>query len=212
VGVRDGEHFSLRLKKGLPPRLPITKGKVNYAIDTSRAPSNLTGLNKIFQEALLEVFDDTVSKWIRAFADMGVRLEAQRGGTPADITFCWGEVETPESGASTSSRQGRSRFSDRTTIPVTVTLNQDKWWGGHGVKGMPGEYPDAFQLDVRSAVAHELGHVFGLEHCADPGSVMRPKLETGQVWTRAGEPICPFDRRRLRARYLDTFFSFPPEA
>ena len=84
----------------------------------------------------MKVFDDAVSKWVQAFAEIGVRLKAQRGGTPADITFCWGKVDDTEEGGHVPGDLGNlaSFFRDRTIIPVTVTLNQDKWWGGHGLK------------------------------------------------------------------------------
>jgi hypothetical protein len=188
--------------KDMPPRLPITGGRIIYLIDTSNAPAGLMGPGK---GALLAAFDDAVSKWIRAFVAMGASLKTQpsgavpkMGGPPPDITFCWGKVRDPGEGANTPSYQGTGSFSDRSTTPrLTVTLDQDKWWSLSG---------GAVQFDVRSVVAHELGHVFGLEHSADPLSVMRPKIYTGEVWTHEGDPICPSDMLRLRARYIDTFF------
>jgi len=62
------------------------------------------------------------------------------------------------------------------------------------------------QLDLCSAAAHELGHLFGLDHVDRRDSVMRPKLDTGEIWISEGQPICDYDTDRLRARYGDILF------
>lgn len=55
-----------------------------------------------------------------------------------------------------------------------------------GVIVLSGEVPLALR---RAVVAHELGHVLGLEHSTEPHSIMRPVTE-------AGNHITPTDTRR----------------
>ena len=58
--------------------------------------------------------------------------------------------------------------------------------------------PDAFLFKsrVRKEVTHEMGHVFGLEHCTTPGCVMNFSNSLSEVDLK-GEDFCPKCRKKL---------------
>ncbi|NPB05361.1 MAG: archaemetzincin family Zn-dependent metalloprotease [Aquificae bacterium] len=58
---------------------------------------------------------------------------------------------------------------------------------------------DLFRSRVRKEVTHEMGHVFGLEHCPTPGCVMNFSNSLYEVDLK-GEDFCPSCRKKLEKR------------
>lgn len=63
-----------------------------------------------------------------------------------------------------------------TIIEADIWINDDFAWNATGV-------PSNSELDLQSAVLHELGHWLVLGHMSDPAGVMYPKIATGVVRT-----------------------------
>jgi hypothetical protein len=115
------------------------------------------------------------------------------------ITFRWGD--TPGDEAGYVGTGGVGGFWNVRPMDNVLTLSNQPLWYVPDPAIPPG--PDSFKLDLRGATAHELGHLFGLDHLANPGSVMQPKMDTGKAFP---SEIFDLDRGRLRARYGDILF------
>ena len=59
------------------------------------------------------------------------------------------------------------------------------------------ENPTRWEVDLESLMVHELGHVLGLAHSEEPGSVMAPTLGNGQVRRK----LSALDRENVRCGY-----------
>ena len=58
---------------------------------------------------------------------------------------------------------------------------------------------ELFKSRIRKEVTHEMGHVFGLQHCPTPGCVMNFSNSLYEVDLK-GEDFCPECRRKLEER------------
>ncbi len=58
---------------------------------------------------------------------------------------------------------------------------------------------ELFRSRIRKEVTHEMGHVFGLEHCTTPGCVMNFSNSLFEVDLK-GEDFCPVCRRKLNTK------------
>ncbi len=58
---------------------------------------------------------------------------------------------------------------------------------------------DLFRSRVRKEITHEMGHVFGLEHCTVPGCVMNFSNSLYEVDLK-GEDFCPNCKRKLERK------------
>jgi hypothetical protein len=178
-------------------RLPITAGPLSAQNQTiSWEVSFVHGPDDGTYSALWAA----LKMWIDAFnIKLGAKLSLfpaqppKVGGPGAGrippgphIKFCWGNTPGDEGGYVGTGGVG-GIWNDRPESVVVTFSNKQTW--------AVGSSPGLFQLDLRSAAAHELGHLFGLDHLANPGSVMQPKLNTGQVF-----PSEIFRRRSRAAR------------
>jgi len=112
--------------------------------------------------------NDSLATWSNDFAAEGLSFIIVPAGTPAaDIQIHF---------ASTSAVGGKADgVLGCTTSDGTVTLITGwNWYTGSDPTQI-----GANQFDLQTIVTHELGHVLGLGHSTDTGSVMYPNLSAG---------------------------------
>jgi hypothetical protein len=175
------------------PRLDLSSNRaLKYQVDLSnlRQPWAPPG------DPLVDI-SAAIGDWMKVFAQFGLSAPVTATqGTPADITFCWGTIPPGEAGQ-TPGGTGSGSLASRPAGGVTITLDQTKYWFATQAGRALGKY------HLRSVAAHELGHVFGLEHNQDPSSVMQAMLLDNTISVDDQHPICNSDVARLRARYID---------
>jgi hypothetical protein len=191
-------------------RLPLSAASpLTYDIDFSTKPQNVSTPFGFDDQTLFHVFENAIGKWVASLNAMGLSTYAQRSANP-QVLFRWGKVDnTGEAGVTPNVGDSTPMFERPANSPVvTVTLRNDLDWGGGYYDSRFKRFgaPNAFQYDMRCVVFHEMGHVLGLEHSHDNNSLMRPKLDSG-FQPLIDQAICTYDQVRLRARYIDLFFS-----
>ncbi len=85
---------------------------------------------------------------------------------------------------------------------VVTLVSGWNWYGGADAGAI-----GADQYDFQSVVAHELGHMIGLEHSEDAASIMAESLATGQVRRQLSDT----DRDAIDRLYGAVYESFQPE-
>lgn len=175
-----------------------TDNIIRYFIDLTITPFMMMHVH------LIAALEEALGKWIKAFNDVGVKLTASRveNQPAANLTFKWDAIPADSSdvGAFVPNGGGTGNWKERPG-PLVITFNKQKEWSARGD-------PVAWQLDLRSVAAHELGHIFGIDHCNLPESFMQEKIDTGQKWTSEGAPVFGYDQLRLFARYMDVIYQY----
>jgi hypothetical protein len=180
------------------PRLDlISKRALTYWIDVSTPPQGIYPADVPSQIAY------AIRDWMNAFGQFAlsapVTVTPASQGQPADLTFRWGTLSQPGEAGVTPGGSGSGDLYSRPPGGLTITFKKDLLWIAAPPPGMgfPGQY------HLRSVVAHELGHAFGLDHNPDQNSVMQPTIPDSTIRTDDTHPICYSDVQRLRARYID---------
>jgi predicted Zn-dependent protease len=76
---------------------------------------------------------------------------------------------------------------DRFAAPIsgrTVWARDDRWWLVDGAVTLALHHNDGAPLDadqVRAIALHEVGHLLGLDHTADPENVMAPRVRVREL-------------------------------
>jgi hypothetical protein len=114
-----------------------------------------------------------IKLWNNALSTNGIPLAFKRreSAEKVDVSFAWKveETEVPFTGTPVA----RADFPPKCgvlsrTLPRTVVFDAAKPW-------VP-DSSDSNKFNIRSVAAHEIGHILGLPHSEDQGSLMFPAL------------------------------------